>query len=673
MTRFLKAATASRKRRAALAALAGTALTASTFTALQAYAGPTDSGDGGGTVALRIKGGEAHIDPRTLRITARTASGTESVLSAAAAQSLGTPSRVSRHGAASASWSYPGRGLTVSAAARDGRLVVDLHAAKDGSLGWPSAGAAVTGDAKGAAIELPRGEGLRIPVADPFWNSAQGGLTGEEGTDLKDLTMPFWGTTAGGHGVSTLVPTDLGTHLRFRSTGGRLRTAASHDFSRADGTDDYTVAFSLTDGSPVAAAKDYRRYLASKGQLGSLKQKIRENPEVAKLTGAPHAYVWGDGRSAKTVERLKKLGISRMWLGYDADGDPMPKEAVAAAKKAGYLVGPYDSWDNAQDPKSADTSVAKWPDRLWPDGCVHDADGKPAGGFGGRGCYLSSQALADAEPRHHYLADRAKAMTAGGVNSYFLDVDATGELFRDHTPGHPMTQGQDRKNRLERMRGVSGGALTRGRPYVLGSESAGSWANQVIDFSHGSSTPVHDGLWKAERDKKTWGGYWPKGRPGMFFKPATLDKPVAKAMFDPAYRVPLYETVLHDSVVSTDRWELPLYKLPAQKKDRALLAMLYNTPVNLALDGKALDEHGKEIAAMQRFFAGIQQAAGTEAMTDFRTLTADHRVQRTTFGGRGGLQITANFGSRAYHGLPGGCVRATGRGLDGPQRFCPAG
>ncbi|WP_051872359.1 glycoside hydrolase [Streptomyces sclerotialus] len=667
MTRFLKAATGSRKRRAALAALAGTALTASTFTALQAYAGPAGPGDDGGTVALRIKGGEAHVDPRTLRITARTASGTESELSAAAGEQLGAPSEVSRHGS-TASWSYPGRGLTVSVASRDGRLVVRMHAEKDGSIAWPASGAA---QPRGTAYELPRGEGLRIPAADTFWNSEEAGLTGADGIDLKDLTMPFWGTTAGGHGVSTLVPTDLGTNLRFVSGSGRLRATATHDFRRADGTDDYTVALSLTDGSPVAAAKDYRRYLASKGQLGSLKQKIRKNPEVAELIGAPHAYVWGDGRSKEAVERLKKLGISRMWLGYDADGEPMTKEAVAAAKKAGYLVGPYDSWDNAQDPGTADTSVAKWPDRLWPDGCVHDADGKPEGGFGGRGCYLSSQALADAEPDHHYLADRLKGMSSNGVNSYFLDVDATGELFRDHTPAHPMTQAEDRANRLQRMRGVSGGGLSGGRPFVLGSESAGSWANQVIDFSHGSSTPVHDGLWKAERDKKTWGGYWPKGRPGMFFKPATLDKSVAKAMFDPTYRVPLYETVLHDSVVSTDRWELSLYKLPEQKRDRALLAMLYNTPVNLALDGTVLDEHGKEIAEMQRFFAGIQKAAGTEAMTDFRTLTADRTVQRTTFGGRGGLEITANFGTGSYHGLPGGCVQAATRG-HAPQRFCPA-
>ncbi|WP_052863932.1 glycoside hydrolase [Streptomyces niger] len=667
MTRFLKAATGSRKRRAALAALAGTALTASTFTALQAYAGPAAPGnDDSGTVALRIKGGEAHVDPRTMRITARTASGTESELSAAAGEPLGTVSPVTRHGA-TARWSYPDRGLDVSVAARDGRLVVRMHATKDGSIAWPAGGAA---QPRGTAYELPRGEGLRIPAADTFWNSEQAGLTGEDGIDLKDLTMPFWGTTAGDHGVSTLVPTDLGTNVRFVSQGGRLHTAASHDFRRADGTGDYTVALSLTDGSPVAAAKDYRRYLASKGQLGSLKAKIRKNPEVAKLIGAPHAYVWGDGRSKETVARLKKLGISRMWFGYDADGDPMSKEAVAAAQKAGYLVGPYDSWDNAQDPKSADTSVAKWPDRVWPDGCVHDADGKPVGGFGGRGCYLSSQALAAAEPGHHYLADRVRDMSANGVHSYFLDVDATGELFRDHTPGHPMTQAKDRANRLQRMRGVSGGALTGGRPLVLGSESAGSWANQVLDFSHGSSTPVHDGLWKAERDKETWGGYWPKGRPGMFFKPAKLDASVAKAMFDPAYRVPLYETVLHDSVVSTDRWELPLYKLPEQKRDRALLAMLYNTPVNLALDGKVLDAHGKEIAELQRFFAGIQQAGGTEAMTDFRTLTADRSVQRTTFGGSAGLTVTANFGTEAYKGLPGGCVRATTRG-HAPQRFCP--
>ncbi|GAA3073792.1 hypothetical protein GCM10020000_68420 [Streptomyces olivoverticillatus] len=55
------------------------------------------------------------------------------------------------------------------------------------------------------------------------------------------------------------------------------------------------------------------------------------------------------------MRKLRALGVDRMWLGYDADDNPMDAAAVAAAKKAGYLVGPYDSFANGQDPKKSDT------------------------------------------------------------------------------------------------------------------------------------------------------------------------------------------------------------------------------------------------------------------------------------------------------------------------------
>jgi hypothetical protein len=619
-------------------------------------AAPADAGTrlGHGALAIPVSGGVALLDPATLRVDARTAAG-PLVLSEGAQEPLGSPGPVSVHNG-TYSWSYPDRRLTASASARDGRLVVDLHASADGDLSWPVTGT----DRAASAVQFPRGEGLSVPVADPWWN---GQLGGADPVRLQDLSMPFWGYTLGKVGAGYVVPTDLGTSLRFVSTAGRLHTATSHHFAAADGTDGYTVAFSITDGSPVAPALDYRRWLAGHGQLGSLDRKIKANPAVGKLIGAFHAYLWGDGRTADAVRQMQQLGLGRMWLGYDSDDSPMPADAVRAAKDAGYLVGPYDSWDNAQDPATADTPAARWPSPVWPQACVENAQGKPETGFGGRGCYVSSQALAGAEPAHHYLAGRVAATAANGADSYFLDVDATGELFRDYSAAHPMTEAQDRANRLSRMAKLSG-------QFVLGSESAGAWANQVLAFSHGSSTPVADGLWAAERDKDAWGTYWPPARPGFFFKPATISADLAKAMFDPRYRVPLYETVLHDSVISLDRWELPLDKLPAQRATRILLAMLYNTPLNLALDRQALTEEGPELASLQRFFADIQAAAGTKAMTGFRTLSGDGRVQQPTFGDHA-LVVTANFGSTAFDGLPGGCVSAEQPGQP-VQRLCPA-
>ncbi|MFF3543484.1 glycoside hydrolase [Streptomyces platensis] len=649
-----------RSRTATRVLAASLALTATAF----GVAGCDSAAAGtleGSRLELPVAGGTAVVDTASLAVTARTSGGRALVLSGPAGGGLGKPGPVTRtaHGAR---WSYPAKGLEVTAGSERGRLRIKLRADRDGSVSWPVTGT----DRAAAALQLPRGEGLDVPVRDAFWNSGaeKGGLAGSTLDMGEGLALPLWGYSMGAAGVSYLTPTDLGTSLRFASTGGRLRTTAAHAFDAGEDTRDYEVSFALTDGNPVAPAADYRSYLAQRGQLGSLRRKIRQNPANGKLLGAFHAYVWGDARTASGVGRLKQLGVDRMWLGYDAGPDPMNAAAVRAAKKAGYLVGPYDTFANGQDPKSADSPTSVWPGRVYPDFCIRKADGSPEGGFGDRGCYLSSRAFEKAEPRKHYLADRTRSMVANGADSYFLDVDATGELFRDHGKGHEMTKAGDREMRLARMRRLS-------KDLVLGSESAQAWANQVLAYDHGSGTPAADGLWKLEKDRKTWGGYYPEKAPSIFFKPVKLPAELATAMYDPKYRIPLYETALHGSLVNAERWELSYEKLPEQKTTRALLAMLYNTPLNYVLDGPALEKKGPEMAALQKYFSPLHRAAGTEQLTSFRWLTGDRSVQRTVFGD-GTLTVTANFGSRAHEGLPGGCVDAKLRTDKQPRRLCPA-
>ncbi|MFI9722069.1 glycoside hydrolase [Streptomyces sp. NPDC052396] len=648
-----------------------------------------------GRVDIPVRGGTATIDPATLKAEARTADGRTLLLSAPAAQAPGKPTglTVTDQGA---TWSYQGKGLKAKARAEHGRLLVTFTATGGNtSLQWP----VTATDPAAEAIQFPRGEGLSVPVGDRFWNSADGGLVGEEQDISSQLSMPMWGYSlrSGQHGVSYITPTDIGSSLTFTSQGGRLRATAAHEFARGKGTQEYTVAFSLTDGSPVAPAADYRNWLSEHGQLGSLSEKIKRNPETGKLLGAFHAYAWGGARTASGVKRLKELGVSRLWLGYDADMAPMSSADVKAAKAAGYLVGPYDSFANGR-PKSADTPPnSVWPDDVYPKFCVQRSDGTPQPGFHKQGCYLSSQAFEQAEPAKHYLADRSRSLVANGANSYFLDVDAAGELFRDFDEKHPMTMAQDRINRLARMRRLADGtydpSAKRRNPLVLGSESAVSWANEVLAYDHGSGTPVDGRLWAMEtghfdsrvdepKDDGAWGGYAPEQAAATFFKPVRVDdfKPehrarvadALKAMYDPAYRVPLYETALHGSLVNAERWELPFGKLPDQKRDRALLAMLYNTPLNFVLSDKdpRNERNLRELAALQKYFAPLHQAAGTQRLTSFRWLTGDHSVQRTVFGD-GTLTVTANFGAKTHDGLPGGCVDARLKGRSGAQRMCP--
>ncbi|MFC8130495.1 glycoside hydrolase [Streptomyces sp. NPDC057302] len=620
----------------------------------------------GGSVSFDVAGGRTTVDTSTLRVSGRTGDGGAVPVSGAAADDLGKPSRVRVDGSR-ARWSYAAKGLEVTAVSEAGRLRMTVEAEKDGTLAWPVTGKGKGADGANASLQVPRGEGLSVPTKDRFWNSKAAGLAGTEAEmDTGSLTLPVWGySTGGGQGVSYLVPDSIGSSLAFASSGGRLSATAKHAFSRREKTLGYTVTFALTSGSPVAPGSDYHRWLRQHGQSHTLKQKIAENPEIRKLLGAEHAYLWGGARGTKAVERLREQGNTRLWLGYDADDSPMSKKAVATAKKQGYLVGPYDTYANGQDPQSADTPVAKWPGKVYPDFCVRDWKGKIKTGFGGRGCYLSSEAFAKSEPTRSYLARHVKNMTKNGVNSVFLDVDAAGELFADFSENHPMTKKQDRANRMARMR-----TLADKDGFVLGSESAVSWSAPALAFSHGSQTPVNDNLWPYQKEKD-WGAYYPDDAPGFFFKPTTLPDPLAKSMYDPAYRVPLYQTALHDSLISTERWEMPYGKFPAQKRDRALMSVLYNTPLNFVLGEQNLETAGKEMAHLQRYFAPLHKAAGTERMTDFGWQTKDHTVQRSVFGD-GTLTVTANFGKKAHQGLPAGCVDAKLKTDPKPRRLCPA-
>lgn len=254
-------------------------------------------------VTVPIAGGQATVDTRTLGVTGHTADGRTVTLSAPAKEPLGTPGRVTARGGVT-TWTYPDRGLGVEVSADHGRLAVNLRSSGDTALTWPVTGT----DRETTAMQIPRGEGVHIPVADPFWNSPESGLTD---TELKDLTMPFWGTSTASGGASYLVPTDLGTRLRFVSADKRLSAEATHEFKPARRTGAYTVLLSLTTGAPTAAAQDYRGLLGERGLLSTLEQKIRDNPDTGKLTGAFHAYLWGDGRSARAIGKLRELGISR--------------------------------------------------------------------------------------------------------------------------------------------------------------------------------------------------------------------------------------------------------------------------------------------------------------------------------------------------------------------------
>ena len=507
---------------------------------------------------------------------------------------------------------------------------------------------------------VPDGEGMAFRADDPFWRAAyvkqhcMGGTT--------SLSLPAWSYLTESRAVTYALADGLQSKLCLRDQDG-LQARLTHAFS--SGADKIELLFAIRPPEPLAPALFYREVLKGRGQFKAFADKAV--PDLPRLFGAPHAYVWGDGRDLTFLDDLKALGIDRILLAYDQD-ERTGKFVVTPAylKKAtgmGYLAGPYDSFDNGQPEATADMQEAIWPGDLYPAGCVIEADGKPKTGFANRGCYMSSQAIAR-YPGPFIPGQRYATHKADGANHVFIDVDAFGDFFEDHNPDHPMTMAQDRDNRLVRL----GLGITQYR-LVLGSESVTAWAAGVTHYSHGTAQAHSAAIWPLHQNPN-FGGYWPPERPPMFFKPLTVTPDEARALFGAADRLPLFEAAFHDSVVAADRWEFGLMKITGEERTRFARSLLYGTPTMWNLDRRELVRVGPWLKTAEDDF---RQAHGVDtpvALTGFRWLTDDRLVQQATYAD--GRVLVANFGREAWQALGPDCVRLTRPGAPAVDMCPPA-
>ena len=558
-------------------------------------------------------------------------------------------------------------GLGVRIVSDGSRLHVHFDSSQEAEIVWPK-----TGDRSARGLVLPISEGLYIPVDDAFWKQQIGtskpdGKTSGTCFDTHGaLSMPFWGYTLSKRTLTYIVPTDLHNNVCLTVRHNGIGADLVHDFRKRDGLPGYEIIIAFSDESPVNPALEYRHYLDEINARVSLDEKEQSNANVKKLSGATHAYLWGDGNSIQAIEKLHSLGFKRMLLVYDQDhvSSDDAQKLTKAAESTGFVIGPYDSFANAQPMQSADGDASKWDDSLYSHGCVIKWDGTTKKGFSGRGCELSSEALKLLEPEKHYLAARIKKYSTIGVNGYFLDCDGFGDLWDDYSSEHPMTPVGDQKNRLDRMQMISNQF-----GLILGTESAAGWSTSVIHFSHGTQTIQSPQLWALVGDPKRIGRWWPVERPEILFKEIVAEPDLIKVSFDPATRLPLYETVFHDSVISLDRWEFSPVKLRNVAQDRDLLRLLYGAPPLWNLDMKEIETYSSRLKKYNDFFYPIHLLIGDRALARFEWLTEDRLIQRVRF--EDVIEMTANFSELSWMGIGPHCITARWMTEERSTMYCP--
>jgi len=749
--------------------------------------------EGGRKIVLTSEEWTITIYPGLLQVMAEP-KGKERIQISAPQENLSSVENLKQSGS-KVSWELPEETLAISFRLDGETLSVHFRSKVAGTFTWPI----ISNEPLIQGYILPLFEGSYVPSDDTRWLAFL--VERSPMNTTEGLSMPFWGLDCGDYTLTYILTNQFNNALAFENRQGRLATSCTHAFTRNWKRKEYGLLIRLGQASPVVPAQQYRQWLMQRGDFVSMRDKIKTVPNVEKLLGAVHIYLWGDsllsrydvldwksftsklreqgeasqpspgkriwmlispeirkaaaeiaamdypydyiknqvtdelsnllerrdfydeshwqyanlsrkatqmlergmseltdiqvsqlngclleaafpgqlvksyrwgnGVSVKMMEAFAENGFERLWLGLDSwNGGYRHPQAIVKAKELGYLIGPYDSYHSIHHPDEPDTwETAQFDLELYETGAVVRADGTKRGGFKRKGYKLSPIA---AKP---YVEKRVTEIMSKDIpfNSWFIDCDAYGELFDDYSELHPATQEDDMNARLARISWIRDMYKL-----VIGSEGGAGYAVPMMHFAHGMMTPVigwgDPELRKDRKSKYYLGGYWPPDGPAIFVKQVPLKEKYRHFYFDPQFRLPLYETVFHDSVVATHQWGYGSLKFKDQLDTVELLELLYNVPPLYHMNLKEFKKHKERMKAHYDFFSPLHRELGLLPMTDFAWLTPDRMVQRTVFGNL--VEMVANFGMKDfnYQGklIPKRSILAKWRDTGETQIFIPS-
>jgi len=603
--------------------------------------------------------------PQTLRIVAAR-TGRWSIELAAGQGNLGPVTGLTRT-ADSANWRLRNGRVVITVRLDANDLHVRIQSNGEDAFTWPI----VRLREQVKALIWPRAEGAYIPLDEARWIDYL--VSQDEWDTLASLSMPFWGLDCGELGLTYIATCPYNNAIRFVREGGGLRAEFTHEFTRFQKPKEYGFVISLGENrSPVEPALRFRRWLVEHDQFVSIRDKMKQIPKVERLLGAAHVYLWGDGVSAKMLERFQEAGFNRLRLCTDGWEEVEKRPDVAKrADEVGYLFGTYDGFHSIHDPALRGTDdtwpTAQFDRELYERGKILRRDGTPRGGFKGIGAQLSPLAA-----RPHVEQRVRRNMANVPYSYYFVDCDAYGEVYDDYSPLHPAGQADDAAARIDRLRWI-------GETFKvpIGSEGGCHLFAGVIHVSEGIFGALFG--WGdpdlTDRDSEYFlGAYYPPGGPRIFVRQVPLKEQYELLYYDPRYRLPLYETVFHDSVVATHHWRNASLKFENIIETVALTEVLYMAPPMYHMNLDEFDKHGAAMKRHYEFFSPLHRELGFARMTDFGWLNSDRLMQRAVFDSR--VELIANYSTQArpYDGatIPGRSVLARWNQTGASRLYTPA-
>jgi hypothetical protein len=384
-------------------------------------------------------------------------------------------------------------------------------------------------------------------------------------------------------------------------------------------------------GGYVALAKRYRAYAQEQGLIVPFTEKLKKNSNVARIFGAPD--VWGDA-SLPFARAAKEAGVEKMIIHGRTSA-----EGMKAVNELGYLTSTYDNYTDifqVESGKEIDAQHGQIPGDV-----VLKADGQRMTAWltWDKKQYMKRCPALWVEAAQLVVP---KDLAQRPYLGRFIDVTTAEGLYECYDKKHPLTR-SDKRACGDRLL-----SYVRSLGLVTGGEHGRHWAVPHLDYIEGMMSG---------------GSYsWPAGH---LTRPKSKDQEFTSPWGHPydkwdnyekwgighAFRVPLWELVFHDCIVSTWYWgdasDFLLQAAPEVTPKKDAFNVLYGTiPIMWANKEGSWPTAREVFLRSYRNTCKLHEAIATADMVSHDFITPDRAVQQTRFSD--GTQVIVNFGEPAY-------------------------
>ncbi|MBC7889654.1 MAG: hypothetical protein H7Z13_17400 [Ferruginibacter sp.] len=510
-------------------------------------------------------------------------------------------------------------------------------------LAFPSAFAAPN---KNHYVLMTDAEGLLLPVDDKAYTMNNERIFYCGG----GMVMPWMGVTDDQFKTGYMAILETPYDATFRTKRENGFVIFEPVWYPTKGNFGYTRKLSyhfFDKGGYTAQCKTYRKYAWKKNKVITLKEKQNRFPAIEKMIGSPHIYVWDNAREVNFAKEMKSAGIGKAFILWDANHVPYPETGYdIRLKEIGYASGVYELFSDLKLPDTImrnfdETGPMRFSRTSYP-GLFNQLVTRAKTGKTYSNQFGHTSCPSVIRPEMTKRIERE--LKEFPHESYFLDVYQANGLFECYSTEHPLTRQQFAEEIVKNFKFIEDKYNT-----YQGGEWGADFTGSSSIYNHGMMTlqgPLWSGNPKNRATIYAAGDWSNNARPSAMIGTRVAHNKYLKYGVSEYLRVPLFELIYHDAIVSSWRWEDGNQSAPEIWWKKDLFNILYGTAPLWSLDRSLWEKYKNTFIESYHNVCPWLQQIGYDELISHRFVTADHKVQETVFSS--GKKAVVNFGDEDY-------------------------